>query len=96
MTHGHVSGNPDNVSNFGKLRVLYASVRGLRQAAAELSKHPCKYKPHLIGLVETHLFKDPLSGLLPQGYSIVCRLDRSKHGGGLLYGVLKVICWLTR
>jgi hypothetical protein len=71
--------------NFGKLRVLLANVRGLRQAAAELSKRVTEFKPHLIGLVETHLLKDPLSGLLPYGYRAVNRLDRSKHGGGLLW-----------
>ena len=72
-------------SNFGQLKVMLANVRGLRQAAAELSIRANKFKPHLIGVVETHLDGDPLSGLLPQGYRAVHRLDRTKHGGGLLW-----------
>ena len=78
--------NAEPVSaSFRKLKVILTNVRGLKQASAELSLRACKYRPHLIGLVETHLCKDALSGLLPQGYSVVGRLDRSKHGGGLLW-----------
>ena len=75
---------PDS-RDLGQLKVLLANVRGLRQGAAELRKRVNQFRPHLIGLVETHLLKDPLSGLLPQGYRPVHRLDRSKHGGGLLW-----------
>ena len=72
-------------SNLGQLKVMLANVRGLRQGAAELRKRVDQFRPHLIGLVETHLLNDPLSGLSPQGYRAVHRLDRSKHGGGLLW-----------
>ena len=57
----------------------------MRQAAAELSTRVCEYRPHLIGLVEAHLDGEPLGGLLPQGYKLVNRLDRTKHGGGLIW-----------
>jgi hypothetical protein len=84
LSGASASAEPVSVS-FGKLKVLLTNVRGLRQASAELSMRAVQYKPHLIGLVETHLCKDSISGLLPQGYSVVSRLDRSKHGGGLLW-----------
>ena len=58
-----VSAEPSS-ANF-KLLVLLTNVRGLRQAAAELSKRACEFKPDLIGLVETHLPLDALSGLIP-------------------------------
>ena len=58
-------------ASFRKLKVILTNVRGLKQASAELSLRACKFRPHLIGLVETHLCKDALSGLLPQGYSVV-------------------------
>jgi len=79
--------NPYSVStsNSGQLTTLLANVRGLRQAAAELSKLANEFKPHLIGIVETHLQGDSLCGLLPHGYRCVNRLDRTKHGGGLLW-----------
>jgi hypothetical protein len=68
-----------------KLTVLYANVRGLRQASGELRKRVVDSQPHLIGLTETHLCKDPIAGLLPQGYKLVARLDRTNKGGGLLW-----------
>ena len=73
-----------------KLTVLYANVRGLRQASGELRERVVDSKPHLIGLTETHLCKDPIAGLLPQGYKLVARsrLGRTKKGGGLLWAAL--------
>ena len=65
--------------------MLYANVRGLRQASGELRKRVVDSQPHLIGLTETHLCKDPIAGLLPQGYKLVARLDRTNKGGGLLW-----------
>ena len=84
LLSGDHAGPEHGSGDFDKLRVLLANVRGLRQAAAELSKRVCEYRPHLIGLVETHLDGEPLGGLLPQGYKVVNRLDRTKHGGGLI------------
>ena len=34
---------------------------------------------------------DPVKQLIPPGYKIVARLDRTKHGGGLLTGVKKYL-----
>ena len=77
--------NQFSTSNIGRLRVLLTNVRGLRQAAAELSKLAHEFKPHIIGIVETHLQKDPLSGLLSARYKAVSHRDRTKHGGGFLW-----------
>ena len=77
--------NQFGISNIGQLRVLLTNIRGLRQVAAELSKLAHEFKPHVIGIVETHLQQDPLRGLLPVGYKSVNRMDRTKHGGGLLW-----------
>ena len=63
---------------------LYANVRGLRQAAGELSILADTHRPHFIGLTETHTKADPLPALLPRGYSAVGRLDRTRHGGGVV------------
>ena len=38
-----------------------------------------------MGIVETHLDGDPLSGLIPRGYRCLSRLDRSKNGSGLFW-----------
>jgi hypothetical protein len=78
-----------SASNKGQLRILLANVRGLRQAAGELSKLANEFKPHLIGIVETHLQGDSLNGLLPRGYRCAHRLDRTKHGGGLMWASLR-------
>ena len=77
-----------SANNTGHLKVLLANVRGLRQAAGELSKLVNEFKPHLVGIVETHLKGDPLSGLLPRGYRCVNRLDRTKNGGGLIWAAV--------
>jgi hypothetical protein len=67
------------------LLCLYANVRGLRQGEGELKAHVRAIRPHLVMLTETHLgADDPNSLFLPQGYKVVQRCDRSKHGGGLI------------
>ena len=63
---------------------LYANVRGLRQAAGELSVIANQHRPHFIGLTETHTKADPLPALLPKGCRAVARLDRTRHGGGVV------------
>jgi hypothetical protein len=80
-----LSSYSSSVIKSGQLKVLLANVRGLRQAAGELSKLVNEFKPHLLGIVETHLQGNPLSGLLPRGYRCLNRLDRTKHDGGLLW-----------
>ena len=67
------------------VRVLYANVRGLRQAAGELSSLVLLQQPELIVLTETHLKGDSVqAGLIPEGYKVVVRFDRTKHGGGVM------------
>jgi hypothetical protein len=68
--------------------VMYANVRGLRQAAAQLRQRVTaqgKHPPVFIVLTETHLDGDSLDAeLLPPGYKVFARRDRTKHGGGVL------------
>jgi hypothetical protein len=63
---------------------LYSNVRGLRQAAGELSILANTHRPHFIGLSETHTKADPMKALLPKGYKVAARLDRSMRGGGVV------------
>ena len=52
-----------------------------------MRKHANDRRPDLFGLTETHLIKgDAIKQLFPPGYKAVARLDRSKHGGGLVIG----------
>ena len=78
-----------SVSEQCKLKVILPNVRGLRQAAGELALLANEFKPHLIGIVEAHLDGDPLGGLIPAGYRCISRMDRTKHGGGLVWLGLK-------
>ena len=73
---------------------LYANVRGLRQAAGELSILADTHIPHFIGLTETHTKADPLPALLLRGYSAVGRLDRTRHGGVVVIAAQShQFCW---
>ena len=67
-----------------QLKILLANARGLTQAAGEFKKRAIESSPHLIAVTEAHLLKDATYGLLSTGYTLVCRLDRTKHGGGLV------------
>ena len=64
--------------------VITGNARSLRQAAGEVRKHVNDRRPDLFGLTETHLKGDAIKQLFPPGYKAVARLDRSKHGGGLV------------
>ena len=88
-----------------KISVLYANVRGLRQAAGELRSMVLLYTPEIVILTETHLNGDSVEAeTLPQGYKVVTRYDRTKHGGGiivmvqdqLLLNVVKCDPWCSR
>lgn len=71
------------------MRVLYSNVRGLRQAAGELRSLAQEEKPEIFVLTETHLKDDSVEAeMLPVGYKVVARFDRTKHGGGVLSGVM--------
>jgi hypothetical protein len=65
---------------------FYSNARGLRQAAGELRQQLSQLRPTFFGLTETHLKGDAIRPLIPSGYKVAARLDRSVHGGGLLIG----------
>ena len=78
-----------SASNTGQLRILLANVRGLRQAAGELSKLANEFKQHLIGMWRLicraihsvdccHVVIGALIGWTAG----------AKHGGGLLWASL--------
>ena len=71
------------------LNGFLANARGLRQGSGELQKHADSLRPDFICVTETHLGGDMVSLLIPRGYKVAARLDRNKHGGGLLICVLK-------
>ena len=68
---------------------LLSNVRGLRQAPGELRAYIAARRPSFFALTETHLKGDAIKPLVPSGYKIVARLDRSKHGCGLFIGAKK-------
>ena len=73
------------LSGAQKVRTIYANVRGLRQAAGELRSMVSLQRPHLIVLTETHLNGDSVEAeMLPVGYKVAARFDRTIHGGGVL------------
>jgi hypothetical protein len=66
-----------------KLLVIFANVRGYKQAFPELCRVALDEKPAAICLVETHLVS--LESIeLPPEYVIAARKDRSRFGGGVL------------
>ena len=66
-----------------KLKIFLTNCRGLKQAAGELRQRVNEFRPHLIMLDECHLSsKDSIQGLLPPGYKVIVRLDRTRKGGG--------------
>lgn len=64
---------------------MLSNVRGLQQASGELMQILHVRKPHFFLGVECHLDGNPLKPLIPSGYKSVRRLDRTKHGGGLIF-----------
>jgi len=70
---------------------VYGNVRGLRQGSGDLRKAIATQRPTFFATNETHLDGDPAKPLIPWGYKVLCRLDRSSHGGGLMLGCKKHI-----
>jgi hypothetical protein len=68
-----------------EVKVIYANIRGLRQGAAQLRHRVATFDPMFVVLTETHLDGDSLDAeMLPPGYRVFARKDRTKHGGGVL------------
>ena len=64
---------------------VYGNVRGFHQAACEIAIYMRAHSPHFGMFCECHLDPgEPLNRLMPHGYKVVARLDRTAHGGGLL------------
>ena len=70
---------------------VYGNARGLRQGSCDFRRTVAIKRPTFFAVCETHLKGDPVKPLIPWGYEVLCRLDRSKHGGGLLLGAKKHI-----
>ena len=65
--------------------VMGSNVRGLRQAAGELSVVVQQHKPTFVVLTESHLNGDAIDAeMCPDGYKVVARYDRNQYGGGVV------------
>ena len=65
---------------------FYGNARGFKQASGEFSQQIIACDADIWCITEAHLKDDVVKTLIPSGYSIITRKDRSKHGGGLLLG----------
>ena len=81
-----------DLSNF---RAICANVRGFRQGCGELAQTAVSVSAHLISVCETHLFGDCIDPLIPKGYVVGSRKDRSNHGGGVLLLVYESLLFTT-
>ena len=70
---------------------VYGNSRGLRQGCGDFRKTVATKRPTFFGVNESHLKGDPVKPLIPWGYKVLCRLDRTKNGGGLLIGCKKQV-----
>ena len=77
-----------SVSSAATIEWFLANARGLRQGCGELRARVSKRRPAFFAITESHLDGDPIRALIPGGYKAAARLDRSKHGGGLLIGCM--------
>ena len=68
------------------IKGFYSNVRSLPQASGDVRKLIPSVNADVFFLTETHLKDDPIKQLIPSGYKAVARLDRTKHGGGLIGG----------
>ena len=82
----HVPTNPESTVDW-----VYGNARGLRQGSGDFRKAVVTRRPTFFAVNETHLDGDPIKQLIPWGYKVLCRLDRSKHGGGLVIGCKKQV-----
>ena len=86
---GEATANPENmpplVETPSEASAVYANVRGFKQAADEIVVYLREREPHFGFFDECHLVKsEPIDMMVPQGYKVVTRLDRTTNGGGLL------------
>ena len=65
---------------------FYGNARGFKQASGEFSQQITDCDADFWAITEAHLKDDIVKSLIPSGYNIISRKDRSKHGGGLLLG----------
>ena len=63
-----------------------ANVRSLRQAAGDVRKLIAADDVDVFAVTETHLRDDPIRSLLPSGYRVISRYDRTVNGGGVAVG----------
>ena len=63
-----------------------ANVRSLRQAAGDVRKLIACENVDVFVITESHLKDDPVKSLLPSGYKVVFRYDRTLDGGGVVAG----------
>ena len=57
----------------------------MRQAAGELRAMVLLHEPAIVVFTESHLDGDSVEAeMLPAGYKVVARFDRTKHGGGVI------------
>ena len=63
---------------------VYGNARGLRQGCGDFRSEIAVNRPTFFAALETHQDGDPGKQFVPYGYKVICRLDRSMHGGGLL------------
>ena len=74
-----------NMDVTGKATVMYSNVCGLRQANSEFRNTVHTHRPTFVVLTETRLKDDAVEAeMLPDGYKIAARYDRSRHGGGVI------------
>ena len=66
-----------------------ANVRSLRQASGDIQRQVTVIDADIFFVTESHLKDDPTRCLIPSGYKVVGRFDRTKHGGGVIAGAKK-------
>ena len=65
---------------------FYGNARSVRQASGDLCRQILDADADFWAVSESHLKDDPVTMLIPKGYNVISRRDRSKHGGGILLG----------
>ena len=69
---------------------FYGNARSIRQASGELSQQILDCDADVRAVTEAHLEEgDPVATLIPRGYKVVSRIDRNRHGGGIVMGSKK-------
>ena len=75
------------------LNILYFNARSVLPKISELQLLTKLHRPSIICIVETWLSQDiPSDDLDIEGYQVV-RLDRNRHGGGILFYVSNAITY---